>query len=182
MSTPVQIGVLDSAPVPAVSAAEGRLSLVTWIVLGLALTVGGWLAFVSPLNHDVAWGLYSARRVLEGARPYVDFVETNPPLFIYLSLPLEWIALRTGWPETFVLAGAMGALTIFALVGCVRVLRMTADGSRALALAPMLLLAIALTGLVFPGRDFAQREHMTVLLILPYCVLCARRAAASASR
>src|SRR5271165_5291286 len=55
----------------------------------------------SPLKDDIAWLLYVARRWLAGRELYVDVIEVNPPLIIWLSaIPVrlaDW--LDTG-PQT----------------------------------------------------------------------------------
>lgn len=33
-----------------------------------------------PANTDVSWLLTVAERVLDGQRPYVEIIETNPPI------------------------------------------------------------------------------------------------------
>lgn len=142
----------------------------------IALLVGGaWLAWRVPLNHDVAWGFYSAGRVLDGAQPYVDFVETNPPLFIYLSVPLEWLARTAHWTESSVLVWFVLGITLAALHQTDRVLRLEPGTSTAVRIAAALGMAYA--SLVLPGLDVGQREHQTFILILPCCALCAVRAA-----
>ena len=53
----------------------------------------------SPLKDDIAWLLYVARRWMAGRELYVDVVEVNPPLIVWISaIPLEiarWIGRRT---------------------------------------------------------------------------------------
>ena len=39
----------------------------------------------SPLKDDVAWLLYVARRWLAGRELYIDVVEINPPLIVWIS-------------------------------------------------------------------------------------------------
>ena len=60
-----------------------------------------WFVLVAPflthINHDVAWYLYSAGRLLDGGRMYQDiFVDVNPPLALYLTVPPVYLARLTG--------------------------------------------------------------------------------------
>ena len=76
-------------PLPAV---RPTLSVIAFaIVLGFVLFV----SLRSPLKDDIAWLLYVARRCLSGRELYVDVVEVNPPLIIWLSaIPLtiaQWL-------------------------------------------------------------------------------------------
>src|SRR5436305_4316156 len=43
------------------------------------------------VNTDNSWLITLCERVLNGATPYVDFIEVNPPASILLYLP--WVAL-----------------------------------------------------------------------------------------
>lgn len=57
------------------------------------------LLFASPrLNHDVAQYLSAGQLLLNGALPYRDIVDTNPPLIIYLSAIPAALAALTGLP------------------------------------------------------------------------------------
>src|SRR5262245_4805068 len=55
-------------------------------LLAALAALGIAIRFVMPVNGDAAWYLYMAGRVLDGARPYVDVVDTNPPLIVMLSM------------------------------------------------------------------------------------------------
>ena len=57
------------------------------------------------MNLDVAWLLYAARRVMDGAKLYVDIYEINPPLAVYFDFPAVGIARLVGWPEIPVFYG-----------------------------------------------------------------------------
>ncbi len=61
----------------------------------LLLTVLGIVLFTmlrSPLKDDIAWLLYVARRWLAGRELYVDVVEVNPPLIVWISAIPIWLA------------------------------------------------------------------------------------------
>ena len=45
---------------------------------------------------DIAFPLWAAERMQHGARLYVDILEINPPLFIWVDLPLVWLSRVTG--------------------------------------------------------------------------------------
>src|SRR5580698_2972512 len=63
------------------------------------LTVVMFAALRSPLKDDIAWLLYVARRWMAGRTLYVDVVEVNPPLIVWISaVPLEiarWLNVGT---------------------------------------------------------------------------------------
>src|ERR1700743_99084 len=67
--------------------------IVTAVSVALLLAVLGMILFTtlrSPLKDDVAWLLYVARRWMAGRELYVDVVEVNPPLIVWISaIPLQ---------------------------------------------------------------------------------------------
>ncbi|MHC5541372.1 hypothetical protein ACYOEI_24385, partial [Singulisphaera rosea] len=130
--------------------------------------------FLGVLNHDVAWYLHVAGRVLVGERLYADIIEINPPLIVWLSIPPTLVAHALGISEilTFrlmmigVIAGSL-SLSAWAL-------------HRALPEDPSLrrwaLLFLVFVLVPLAGYDFGQREHMMLTLILPYVILASARA------
>src|ERR1700739_4588515 len=60
-------------------------SAISSIFLISVIAVILFVALRSPLKDDIAWLLYVARRWLAGRELYVDVVEVNPPLIIWLS-------------------------------------------------------------------------------------------------
>ncbi len=153
------------------SPADRGLSALPWLA-GFGLC--SLPVFLGLLNHDVAWMLYAADRVLAGQRLYVDVVEVNPPLIIWLGLApiVAARALAISPILSFrlmmlgVLAGSM-LLSRWALV------RWHPEQSS--ARRPVLILTmIALLPLA--GYDFGQREHLMLGLFLPYLPLASARA------
>ncbi len=67
----------------------GSLLYATLYALGLARS------FSKPLNHDAAWYLYGAGRVVQGAKLYRDIVDINPPLIFYFGCPAVLLARST---------------------------------------------------------------------------------------
>ena len=84
-----------------------------WLV-ALAMAVAG--RHVTLANTDVSWLLTLDEKWLDGARPYVDIVETNPPMSLYLYMPVallgRWLGIA---PErlldALILALALASLT-----------------------------------------------------------------------
>ena len=119
------------------------------------------------INHDVSCFLYAADRVLDGEVLYRDFVDVNLPLVVYASMLPAWLARVAG--GGFVLAFDLFVVAIVAasLVLSARVARRGAVGFLA---EPAALCVLVFALLVVPGRDFGQREHLMVVLSLPYLV------------
>jgi hypothetical protein len=129
-----------------------------------------------PLNTDVGWLLYCASALHRGQRLYVDLLETNPPLAVWLDLPAVALARLSGWglPAAFrvyvvVLLFGSGAATAALLRPVVSTWSTSARG----------LLVVGLAFVLFPLAVgvFGQREHLAVALALPWVALTGRRAA-----
>ncbi|MCA9573322.1 MAG: hypothetical protein KC656_36045, partial [Myxococcales bacterium] len=130
--------------------------------LGLALAAGA----VQP-SHDTLLLLDVGDRLVDGARPYVDYVETNPPLSHYLHAVVAGLARLVGvrpltamWP--LVWSGtAFGAWLLAVKSTSVLGER---GGPRAAAGWSAATLFVAAVG------NLGQREHLFALLFLPYVV------------
>src|SRR4051794_25131722 len=165
---------------PTVQPAPGRLKLparpmlTVLSILGLCAVLG-FVLFVtlrSPLKDDIAWLLYVARRWMQGRELYVDVVEVNPPLIIWISaIPLSLAQLLNVDQQTVALP-----FLIAIVLGCVW--WTTGLLQRAGGLFTERLPLFALLASVFlltPAGDLGQREHLLVAAFLPYLVLLGQR-------
>ena len=150
-----------------------RLSRAAYGAVWLAVVLLG----VGPplLQHahtDEAGFLYLAGVVLDGQRHGVDFFDLNPPLAIWLSIPA--VAVHQG------VGGSLWTIWIAMVAGVIL-------GSTALLaklLKPLesspsrragILLVAACAMLLLPGLDFSEREHLALVLVLPFIGLAALR-------
>jgi hypothetical protein len=120
------------------------------------------------INHDVAWYLHVVERWLAGAVLYRDVIDTNPPLITWLTAPAVAIAQAAGWPPTAVFKVGIFALGAAAIVVTRRLLAAQPAGRRFVGVA-----VVAFLCLPFVKEDFGQREHIAVLLTLPYVLAVA---------
>lgn len=127
----------------------------------------------SDLNNDTAWYLYVAQGLLNGGELYRDFVEVNPPLGMWLTVPVVTLSRATGAGPVETLYGVFFALTAISLLLAWRYLAMIRGVTIGIAGLAVFLLAVAL--LFIPGAAFGQREHLLVLLFLPWFMLRAAR-------
>jgi hypothetical protein len=149
----------------------------------------------ADVQHDVAMYLEAGQLLLRGQRPYVDFIDLNPPLITYVSaIPaLVARALGTALAPTAMLMTACAATV--SLVVTRRVLASVfeeAGGDTILADITVLALAYAFflidvperIDLPFPSNAtpdprlsafFAQREHLFMLGTAPFLALRFRR-------
>ncbi len=147
------------------------VALLGWLV-ALALAMTG--RHLTLANTDVSWLLTLDEKWLDGARPYVDIVETNPPMSLYLYMP---VALLGRWlpiaPERL----------LDALVLALAFVSLTWSGRRAAPVIfatqtpPAWLAPAAYAALVvMPAFCFGQREHFALLAFLPWLATALRRA------
>jgi len=117
------------------------------------------------VNTDTSWNITLAERVLDGQRPYIDFIEINPPSsFLLCLLPTLAARLIGLKPEfmvdlaCFVSAGVSLWLAAVILARAGLVAR--AGGAR-------LALVGAAALLLLPAGAFGQREHIALMASLP---------------
>lgn len=146
-----------------------------WLAACGALAAVGLLpVLVLPTNSDVAWLLFSTQQVLDGATLYVDLIEVNPPLIVWLSLPPVAVA-------ELLEVRSRGPFLIYVFVLILLSLRITWRILGTLRPAPsvrrrrgyMLLLILVLV--VLSGWVFGQREHLMTIFVVPYAVAVASR-------
>ena len=156
---------------PAHPAGRRLIAAASLLLLMGALGVVLFVMLRSPLKDDVAWLLYVARRWLAGRELYVDVVEINPPLIVWISaIPIRlagWLGIDVQVTAvTFFIAIVMGCAwwTASLLRGCGTLF---ADRLPVFAVIGTVLLVV-------PAGDLGQREHLLVAAMLPYLALFAR--------
>jgi hypothetical protein len=146
--------------------------LVVWSACAAIVALGLGAELARPPIPDMGLFLYDAGRVLDGARLYRDVVEINPPLIIWLNLPVVLLARATHVSEFLLYRLATAALVGAVLVYLGRLIhRYLFPEQPGRARYLILLLCFALFAL--PRFDFGQREHFVAALLLPYVVLVA---------
>ncbi len=156
----------------------GRLAFAAAIALGLAVPVI-WVAaqFYAPIDHDTGAILYFSDRWWAGERLYVDLIDVNPPLVFILGLLPVVIKQWTGLIEPAALIACVAAASVGSTFVTWRLLARRAAqlgrGESGLLTATLVPLAL-LFALLTPG-ELGQREHLMVVLTVPYVVLTALR-------
>ena len=143
--------------------------------LALALGVIGLVPqFLSRTLPDIAFLLHAAGLVLDGGRLYVDLFEINPPLIVWLNLPVVAAARALGISEIMAYRIAVAVFLVASVAASRWVLRGTAEGRRP-ADRRFLVLLIVVALFVLPRLDWGEREHLTLALTLPYLLLTVAR-------
>jgi hypothetical protein len=145
-----------------------------WLVLAIVLAVALAVSvFQTPLriNHDCASYIHMADMVLEGAVPYCGVIDINPPLAIYLHIPLAWFANSFRLSPIIVFQVCLILLLFVSAAEIFLVLRKRESGLRPAEQGAVLLAWMALFLLVDWRGDVGQREHLFVLTYMPYFFL-----------
>jgi hypothetical protein len=118
-----------------------------------------------PLKDDIAWLLYVAREWLSGRQLYVDLIEVNPPMIVWiLSLPAA-LSGALGVAAKLVAVPFFAACVLGSAGWCAKLVR----GYGPLGTVPLPLFTVVGTVLLaLPGPEFGQREHLLVAAALPY--------------
>ena len=155
---------------PASPASRTAVAAASLLLLGGVLSVVLFAAMRTPLKDDIAWLLYVARRWMAGRALYVDVVEVNPPLIVWISaIPIQLGALFGVDPQRIAMP-----FFIVSVLGCTwwtAVLLRVRGGLFADRVPVFALIASVL--LVVPAGDLGQREHLLVAAMLPYLLLFA---------
>jgi len=133
--------------------------------------VGVAMQWSTHLNHDLAWILVSAGRMLDGAVFGRDVIAANPPLAWFISMPAVLASKWFGWPVDIVFQSFVAVAAGAALLHCYWSMRARPALSR---FATVAILAYFL--FIASGRDYGQREHLSLIFVLPYLISTAARA------
>jgi hypothetical protein len=138
-------------------------------VIAALFAVQAYLRFQSDIIQDVAWFIYVANQLLHGKILYADILEVNPPLGMWLIVPIVWAADKLHLDAVIAVDATLLLMSAAALWFCNRILRLYPAFSTQTRRLTMVILAFAI--LFFPAIYFAEREHFMVLLFLPWLFL-----------
>lgn len=135
----------------------------------LLVAAAGALQWNAAMVNDVAWQLWVARQLAHGVTLYTDIIEINPPLWFWAAIPIVDLAQVLGVRSYHVLIVCVLTVDIIALLLVRRFCRGMQHGVLIVLGFPLITL------FAFPDL-FGQREHLTLIAIMPYLALVARRA------
>jgi len=121
-------------------------------------------------NPDSAWLIYAAGRWLDGQKLYIDIMETNPPLIIWLSAIPVWLSRFFGnspfliFSVAAVLVTMLNLLSLYLISKTIKTQKILGEKFNFTAL----LLYIAFGFFLFTPAIYGQREALFVALVLPY--------------
>jgi len=141
-----------------------------WFAIFCVFAVGILVQTKMILNFDVSWLLTVTNKLFLGGHYYTDFIETNPPLILYVYMPAILLAKITHLG--FAVAFKIYAFTLaFGLLYLCNVLLRKVFSDSYDSVRYALLAVIAFTWVLMPGYSFGEREHFAIMLIFPYLFL-----------
>ncbi|MEE9388226.1 MAG: GtrA family protein [Paracoccaceae bacterium] len=152
-----------------VAVAPNKRSHINWG--GVALSVGLALVFLAMMwgrtvNHDTGWYLYATRAWLDGAQLYVDIVEVNPPMNFYLTVPTILLADLLGLSDINAQFGLLAMVLAASLIWVWQLLVRHSLLSKNRQVFVLVGTGLALLVPAIP--NIAQREHIMLILLMPY--------------
>lgn len=129
---------------------------------------------VGHIDGDVSWFITFAEKVLDGAVPYVDVTDPNPPAAFLALAPAVALARALGLPVEPVVAGLTFFAGALSIALSAAVFRYGAPRSR--EDWGLLLNAAVFLLLLAPALVFAEREHLALLSLAPLLATLAARA------
>ncbi|SEP97331.1 hypothetical protein SAMN05428969_1356 [Devosia sp. YR412] len=147
------------------------MSLAIRFAIAATVLLAFIIQMVGGLNADASWLLTVSERMLAGQQLYVDIYELNPPMSAMLYVPIVVLAQAVGLAAEPILVAAVLLSALLSVAFSTRVLR------RAQLLSNTsewwLISMVALS--ILPGSNFAEREHIAVILLLPLLAISALR-------
>lgn len=132
--------------------------LIAWIIQASLL-----------LNWDVSWLMHLTARMLAGGTYGKDFFEANPPMILYLYIPPVIVSHLFFINIILSLRLYVFFLSSISLFLCYLSLK------KIISARYFFLFVLALLFLIFPSYEFGQREHLLIILIMPWLLMAVVR-------
>lgn len=143
-----------------------------FLILGL-FALGTIVQINVFFNQDVSWLMHAGKRLLQGGNYYTNFFEIDPPMAIFIHLPAVLLA------NTLNINFILSAFLYTAATGIVSLLLCTTLLNKIFTEEPTtknyLLMTLAFVYFVLPSSQFGEREHLMLLLVMPYVMLAVLR-------
>jgi hypothetical protein len=148
-----------------------RTTFICGAIVLAALALVLFTLLRAPMKDDIAWLLYVARQWLKGQRLYIDLVEVNPPLIIWISAVPVLIGDAIGVSAKTVAVLLFAGSALWSSWLSARLLQGVAP---AFERVPVTFAVIACVLLLMPGVEFGQREHLLTIAVLPHLAILTR--------
>jgi len=129
------------------------------------------IVYLPFLHHDVAGYLTAGQMLVGGARPYVDIIDTNFPMIMYISAIPAWISSLTHAPLATAGIVFFFCTVLFTMLFFVKILKIAFPElawQQLLFVCTAWLYSSCFTYWFF---NFGQREQLIFLFLAPFFVL-----------
>lgn len=138
------------------------------LIILLLFTLSLVMNTSSYISGDISWLMEASRRLLAGGTYSHNFMETNPPLILFLyMIPV----LLTGYWGSLTSNFLLFTYAIMALSLYFSYLLLNKIITKNTLIRLFFFSGIIFCELILPLYEFGQREHLTVILIIPYLLL-----------
>lgn len=157
------------AKMPLDNKAKYSLVSLALVVIVFALVFGIICAHPLMIAPEVALNLEAAKLIATGKIPYVDFFCLSSPLILYGSLVPLLFAQTLGVPPSLVANLLVWSLSLVSVLSCAAIL-LPRWHHREWHCFPLFIVALALANVLMLFQ-LGQREHLTMLVFMPYCLI-----------
>lgn len=126
------------------------------------------------LNWDVSWILVAAQRLLAGGTYSKNFFETTPPMILYLSIPPVLFAKYFLINNALALRIYVFSIATMSILICNSLIKKIFSTNQ-ITQSYLFIVMLTVVFLVLPVYEFGQREHLLVILTMPYLLLATCR-------
>lgn len=150
-----------------------KIQVFFWIIFFVILTI--IVQSNMYIVGDNSWLLHTTESLLQGGRYNQDFFETNPPMILYLYIPavllhkLSHLNLIISF-RIYIITLAL--ISVYICNSLFKKIFLKQDNN----IRYVLLVALTFALLLLPSRELGEREHVMMILCLPYIFLTVLRA------
>ncbi len=130
-----------------------------------------WLQKQVLFSPDVSYLIHAANQLLQGGHYATDIFETNPPMILYLYMPIIGLTKLIPLSINTATYVYMFLLTLISAMVCLYLLKRLMKESQDYRLS-LFFCGLLCVFIIFPVVMFAQREHLLLIFMFPY-LLCA---------
>jgi len=151
-----------------------KTAFMCWFLIFCLFSLGIFIQSVLYCNSDVSWLLHATQKFINGGHYYKDFFETNPPMILYLSAPSVLLAKLFHVSLSFSFYACVFLMAIVSFFLCYSLLQKIFEDNYKFK-PYLLLVTLIFIFILLPVYTFGEREHLTLILIMPYLFLVTLR-------
>lgn len=148
----------------------GHIRKTLFILVPLLIAVSACVQVLLPSESDKGWLLHAAHGLLAGKKLYIDIIEINPPLIVWLYTLPAWISEHVKTIADFEALAFIGLVGVFYVswVGRELIRLHPAFENSPERLNEFVLLELLIFIFYTPQGYFFDREHIFFVFIFPY--------------